>query len=118
MLVLSGEYARRLSWLLAMSVTSTYPTTHLLGRCRECAVLDDLLGHARTGTSGVLVVRGEAGIGKTALLDYAASRATGFRVARVGALSPKWNSPSPVCTCCSGRCSTGSSACPIRSAMR
>jgi hypothetical protein len=91
-----------------MSVTSTYPTTHRLGRCRECAVLDDLLGHARTGTSGVLVVRGEAGIGKTALLDYAASRATGFRVARVGSFESEMEPPSPVCTCCPGRCSTGS----------
>jgi tetratricopeptide (TPR) repeat protein len=84
MLVLSGEFARRLPWLVAMSVTSTYPTTRLLGRRRECAVLDELLGNARTGTSGVLVLRGEPGIGKTALLDYAASRATGFRVAPVG----------------------------------
>jgi DNA-binding CsgD family transcriptional regulator len=93
MLVLSGESARRLSWLLAMSVTSTYPTTRLLGRRRECAVLDELLGNARTGTSGVLVVRGEAGIGKTALLDYAAGRATGFRVARVGGVESEMELP-------------------------
>jgi hypothetical protein len=88
-----GEFARRLSWLLAMSVTSTYPMTRLLGRRRECAVLDDLLGNARTGTSGVLVVRGEAGIGKTALLDYAAGRATGFRVAQLGGVESEMELP-------------------------
>src|SRR5690349_6861209 len=43
----------------------------LRGRRDECAVVDGLLRGARSGRSGVLVVRGEAGIGKTALLDYA-----------------------------------------------
>ena len=66
-----------------MSVTSTYVTTRLNGRRRECAALDELLSKARAGASGVLIVRGEPGIGKTALLDYAASRASGFRVAQV-----------------------------------
>jgi DNA-binding CsgD family transcriptional regulator len=66
-----------------MSLTSTYATTSLRGRHRECAVLDDLLGKAQAGASGVLVLRGEPGIGKTALLDYVASRADGFRVDRV-----------------------------------
>ncbi|MCU4187198.1 LuxR C-terminal-related transcriptional regulator [Acidiferrimicrobium sp. IK] len=41
-----------------------------------------MLDEARLGTSGVLVVRGPAGIGKSALLDLAAGVATGFRVAR------------------------------------
>jgi hypothetical protein len=76
-----------------MSVTSTYPTTRLLGRRRECAVLDELLGNARAGTSGVLVLHGEPGIGKTALLDYAASRATGFRVAQVGGVESEMELP-------------------------
>jgi DNA-binding CsgD family transcriptional regulator len=66
-----------------MSLTSTYVTTRLSGRRRECAALDDLLSKVRSGASGVLVLRGESGIGKTALLDYAASHATGFRVAQV-----------------------------------
>ena len=44
----------------------------LRGRsCRAAAVLDRLLEDARAGRSGVLVLRGEAGVGKTALLDYA-----------------------------------------------
>ncbi|MFF0542381.1 AAA family ATPase [Nocardia thailandica] len=52
----------------------------LVGREREQAVIDALLAEARAGRSGALVVRGEAGIGKTALLDYAAAQ--GFPVAR------------------------------------
>ena len=49
--------------------------THLLdqalrGRASECAALDELLGGIRRGESRSLVLRGEAGIGKTALLQY------------------------------------------------
>ncbi len=52
----------------------------LLGRRDECAVLDRLLEDARAGRSGVLVLRGEAGIGKTALLEYAVDAASDLRV--------------------------------------
>src|SRR6516162_9387530 len=41
----------------------------LRGRSRECALLDDLLSAIRRGDSRSLVLRGEAGIGKTALLE-------------------------------------------------
>jgi AAA ATPase domain len=44
--------------------------THLLGRARECAVLDGLIGDISRGESRCLVLWGEAGIGKTALLKY------------------------------------------------
>ena len=54
----------------------------LIGRLSEQARLDELLEAARAGRSGALVVRGEPGVGKTSLLDYAASRAGGFRVLR------------------------------------
>ncbi|MGW4527226.1 AAA family ATPase [Amycolatopsis sp. NPDC004378] len=54
----------------------------LLGREGERAVLDRLLADARTGEGRVLVLRGEAGIGKTALLDHFEARASGYRVAR------------------------------------
>jgi hypothetical protein len=54
----------------------------LAGRRRECGVLDQLLDDVRAGESRALVVAGEPGIGKTALLDYAAGQATGCRVAR------------------------------------
>jgi DNA-binding CsgD family transcriptional regulator len=47
----------------------------LHGRATGRSVIDRLLADARAGRSGALVVRGEAGIGKTALLDYAAAAA-------------------------------------------
>lgn len=56
--------------------------TGLFGRRDECKVLDDLLARARAGRSGVLVLRGEAGIGKTELLNHLLGRATGCRVVR------------------------------------
>src|SRR6266576_2046040 len=65
-----------------MSVSSTDPATGLLDRHGERAAVDRVLGQARAGSSAVLVVRGEPGIGKTALLGYAAGRALGFRVVR------------------------------------
>ncbi len=54
----------------------------LLGRGRECDMLDQLVAEVRTGHSRVLVLRGEAGIGKTALLEYLSASAKGCRVAR------------------------------------
>src|SRR6266516_5800289 len=54
----------------------------LYGRGAECALLDRLLAAARAGERQVLVLRGEAGIGKTALLDYLAQQASGCRVVR------------------------------------
>jgi DNA-binding CsgD family transcriptional regulator len=65
-----------------MSVSSTDPATGLLDRHGERAAVDRVLDQARAGSSAVLVVRGEPGIGKTALLGYAAGRALGFRVVR------------------------------------
>ncbi|MBW8483084.1 helix-turn-helix transcriptional regulator [Actinomadura parmotrematis] len=52
----------------------------LFGRDAEIAAIGELLDGARAGRSGVLVVRGEAGIGKTALLAHAREAATGMRV--------------------------------------
>src|ERR1041385_3280397 len=52
------------------------------GRRSECATLDGLVAAARAGKSQVLVVRGEAGIGKTALLDYLEAGAGDCRIAR------------------------------------
>jgi DNA-binding CsgD family transcriptional regulator len=54
----------------------------LRGRSQQCVVLDGLLAGVRAGRSQVLVLRGEPGIGKTALLGYAAETALDFRVTR------------------------------------
>jgi DNA-binding CsgD family transcriptional regulator len=55
----------------------------LLGRWSESEALDRLLGAVRAGQSRALVVRGDPGAGKTALLDYLVEHASGCRVARV-----------------------------------
>ena len=55
----------------------------LLDRLPERTALSQLLDGARAGRSGVLVVRGEPGVGKTALLDWAVESAAGLRVVRV-----------------------------------
>ncbi|HEX3979489.1 MAG TPA: AAA family ATPase [Solirubrobacteraceae bacterium] len=54
----------------------------LYGRDDERAVLDRLLADARAGRSGVLVLRGEAGVGKTALLEHAIESASRLIVVR------------------------------------
>jgi DNA-binding CsgD family transcriptional regulator len=54
----------------------------LLGRAPECALIDGLLERARSGAADVLVLVGEPGIGKTALLDRAAERAGDMTVVR------------------------------------
>ena len=53
-----------------------------VGRRSECETLDRLLEDARAGRSGALVIRGEPGVGKTALLEYAIDSAADLRVAR------------------------------------
>ncbi len=54
----------------------------LSGRRSECAVFETLLAGVRAGRSGVLMVRGEAGVGKTALLEHAVESASDVRVLR------------------------------------
>src|SRR5271156_6532529 len=66
-----------------MTVGSSAPAELMLrGRLDECAILDRLLEGARAGRSGVLVLKGEPGVGKTALLDYAVGKASDMRVVR------------------------------------
>ncbi|AQA03713.1 hypothetical protein BVC93_16225 [Mycobacterium sp. MS1601] len=64
-------------------MTSDAGPKALLGRHREQQTLIDLLDGARTGRSGVLVVRGEPGIGKTTLLNDVSERASDFEVVRI-----------------------------------
>src|SRR3954447_13443459 len=58
------------------------PHRGLLGRRNETATLDRLLDVVRAGESRALVIRGDPGMGKTALLEYVVERASGCRVAR------------------------------------
>src|SRR4051812_17521970 len=64
-----------------------------LGRSGERDVLDRVLETARGGQSAVLVIRGEAGIGKTALVRYAARQAAGFRVAQIAGVEAETELP-------------------------
>src|SRR5215469_1707136 len=57
--------------------------SELLDRGPETAALEGVLAAVRGGLSGVLVLRGDAGIGKTVLLEWAAGRAGDMRLARV-----------------------------------
>jgi DNA-binding CsgD family transcriptional regulator len=63
-------------------MVTTAPGEQLVGRQREREVLDRVLEAARGGHGGVLAVYGDPGVGKTALLEYAAKAAPDFRVAR------------------------------------
>src|SRR5215469_12091940 len=58
------------------------PTPALVDRQRERQALDSLMEDLRSGRGRALVVRGEAGVGKSALLEYAAGAAADIRVAR------------------------------------
>ena len=58
----------------------------LRGRDNECAALDRLLKRVRAGQSRVLVVRGEPGVGKSALLKYLVQSAAGCRVVRTAGI--------------------------------
>jgi stage III sporulation protein SpoIIIAA len=58
--------------------------TELTGRRAECGVLGRLMAAVRTGESRALVVHGEPRVGKTALLEYLARQASGYRVVRAG----------------------------------
>src|SRR6202521_5765198 len=60
----------------------TAPGGHLVGREREREVLGSLLTAARGGDGGVLVVHGEPGVGKTALLEWTVEEGRQLRVLR------------------------------------
>ena len=65
----------------------------LIGRRSECKTLDRLLASVQAGQSQVLVVRGEPGIGKTALLGYVRERASGCRIARAAGVQAEMELP-------------------------
>ena len=63
-------------------MSRTDPRPALLGRRSECDALDRLMASVRAGESRVLSLRGEAGVGKTALLEYLSEGASGCRIVR------------------------------------
>jgi DNA-binding CsgD family transcriptional regulator len=65
-----------------MTVMTDHLPVGLLGRSSECSLLADLLSAIRRGESRSLVLRGEAGIGKTALLKYLVDSASDLSVLR------------------------------------
>jgi DNA-binding CsgD family transcriptional regulator len=65
----------------------------LYGRGEQLAAIDRLLAGMRSGQAGVLVLSGEAGIGKTALLDAAQEMAAGTRVLRVAGVESEAELP-------------------------
>jgi DNA-binding CsgD family transcriptional regulator len=65
------------------------PGRSLRGRRGECEVLDRLVANVRACHSRVLALRGEAGAGKTALLEYLVQHAVGCRVARAAGAEPE-----------------------------
>src|SRR4051812_23426618 len=69
------------------------PAAGLIGRVEETAVCDRLIAAVREGESRVLAVRGEPGVGKTALLDCLVERAKGCRVVRAAAFQSEMELP-------------------------
>src|SRR5688572_6589933 len=67
--------------------------SELVNRTTELEHLDMLLADGRAGHSAALVLRAEAGVGKTALLRYAARRAAGFRVAQIAGVEAEMELP-------------------------
>jgi DNA-binding CsgD family transcriptional regulator len=65
----------------------------LVGRQDELAVLEQLLETARNGGSGTLVLHGDPGVGKSALLDELVSSASGFRIARAAGVEGEVDLP-------------------------
>lgn len=65
----------------------------MLDRSTERSRIDDLLEHVSQGMSGVLVLRGSDGVGKTTLLDYAVRAATGFRISAITGVESEINLP-------------------------
>ncbi|MFD0431370.1 ATP-binding protein [Streptomyces zhihengii] len=79
------------------------PGDAIAGRPAELAAVTALLDGVRSGTGRALVVRGEPGVGKSALLRHAAGRAAPRESCGPPAPNRRAVSPSPPCTSCCGR---------------
>lgn len=67
--------------------------TGLVGREREVEFLTRIVDKARRGESSIVVVRGDPGVGKTALVDHAVDSATGTRVLRAAGVESEMELP-------------------------
>lgn len=65
-----------------VDMTGGRPALLLRGRRSACEVLDRMLEGAGSGRAAALVLRGEAGVGKTALLEYVSAEAVDWQIAR------------------------------------
>ncbi|MFD0472455.1 AAA family ATPase [Nonomuraea thailandensis] len=99
-------------------MVSTDAKSQLRGRRIECETLDRLVATVQDGRSSVLVLRGEAGIGKTALLEYARGSAAGCRIARAAGVESEMELAYGGLHQLCAPSSTGSTGCPSRSATR
>jgi DNA-binding CsgD family transcriptional regulator/tetratricopeptide (TPR) repeat protein len=87
--VIPGAHTGRLG-LVAMAARR--PPV-LLGRAGERRLLRGLFENVRGGQSAVIVIRGEAGVGKTALLQHCVDEADGLRVARIAGIESEMELP-------------------------
>jgi DNA-binding CsgD family transcriptional regulator len=71
---------------VASPVRPGYDRSVLFGRKAESAAVEGLIARAGSSRSGALIIRGEPGVGKSALLAHAIERAAGMRVLRAGGI--------------------------------
>ena len=90
----------------------------LIDRNAEKQALHEVLDSVRAGMSGALVLRGEPGVGKSALLDYAVERAADLQVVRTVAVESERAWASPPSTNCSSPSCPAWTGCPSRSGGR
>ena len=72
---------------------ASQPARGFRDRLSERETLGELLNEARNGRSAVLVVRGEAGVGKSALLRAVVEKASGFRIAQIAGVESEMELP-------------------------
>ena len=88
----------------------------LLGRKAELERVERVVREVGAGRSQALVIAGEAGVGKTALLEHLIDAASGCRVARVAGVQAEAELVSGPCTSSARRCSISSTSSPNPSA--
>ena len=102
---------------MTRSATGVGPPT-LRGRTPECALVDGLIADIRQSESRSLVVHGEAGIGKTALLEYLIASTPDLTVLRAAGVESEMELAYRACISCAGRSSIDSERLPPRSGLR